>query len=550
MIIADAGMRLVYRSLTGREPPMCTSPVTTEAAVVSSPDRGPPKAHASHDMAGRGVMIPSILVSIVKKAKNSPESAASPDREGLSERITARIAGRKPPTAMISFRPLSENTVNPPLLRLITGYGIPVFHYSKRREIYKCVKGGTLRILLVQSPTGRGDAPIYPVGLAYLAGRLAGHQLSGLDLSLHDDPASALTGRIGSFSPDIVAVSLRNIDDSAYPDTFWYLNGFEAVMSALADWRGSVVVGGTAFSMYPEEILGRWPRIDIGVVGEGDEAFERIVEHLDGGEKPEWLHGRTARPPRPCAGSLPLPDYGVFPASDYPGKGSVGVQTRRGCVFNCRYCTYRSISGTGFRLRPVEEVMQDIERLRQAGFDSFMFVDSVFDHPVAYYRKLLERLLETDGLPYWEAWLSESVPLDTLQLLFRAGCRWVDFSPDAITARGWKLLGKAGSHRNLWPAVKAARDAGLTVGVNFFSASPGENFAALIMKFAFMLKARLLLGWRSTFVNIGTIRLYRGAPLSEELHPGADLFRPVFYRPRGMADWFLRLFQRARKLGR
>ncbi len=405
-----------------------------------------------------------------------------------------------------------------------------------------------MRILLVQSPAGRPEAPIYPIGLAYLAGALRDHQCSGVDLSLSDDPGSDLKRALEEFRPEVVAVSLRNIDDSAYPNTYWYLDHFSSLMEVLESWEGHVIVGGAGFSIYAEKILELWPRIDTGFRGEGELAIQAVLDHLQGGPEPEWMQGKLVIPPRPALGHIPQPDYSLFPASDYPGKGAVGIQTRRGCVFNCAYCTYKEVSGNGFRLRPVDDVINDIREITSRGFDSFMFVDSVFDHPVKYYQELLDAILQLKNVPPWEAWLSESVPLSSLEKLYRAGCRWVDFSPDVITRKGWKLMGKGGDVRRLWPAVKASRKTGFTVGVNFFSASPGENLYALLLKFFFMAKARILLGWRNTFVNIGTIRLYRGAPLAEKLKPGSDLFRPVFFRPRGLADILTRSFQFIRRV--
>ncbi|MCP4648370.1 MAG: radical SAM protein, partial [bacterium] len=288
----------------------------------------------------------------------------------------------------------------------------------------------------------------------------------------------------------------------------------------LQNWKGILIAGGAGFSIYPERISKLWPRIDIALAGEGEIALPEILEYLGGEPAPEWLQGGIATPPRPSLDLLSQPDYSLFPASDYPGKGSVGVQTRRGCVFNCAYCTYKSISGNGFRLRSVNQVLDDVKEISEQGFDSFIFVDSVFDHPVHYFNQLITALSEVKNIPAWGAWLSESVPLDRLKDMYDAGCRWVDFSPDVITSKGWKLMGKGGALHQLWPAVKRAREVGLTVGVNFFSASPGENFVALLQKFMFMIKARLLLGWGNTFINIGTIRLYKGAPLSEKLYPG------------------------------
>jgi len=404
-----------------------------------------------------------------------------------------------------------------------------------------------LRILFVQSPVGRREAPIYPIGLAYLAGALGAHDCLGIDLSLVDSPGEALRKELGICNPDVVAVSVRNIDDSSYPVTHWYLDSFGEIMEVLSQWKGTVIAGGAGFSIYPERIMKLWPRIDIAMVGEGELALPLLLDHLGGAPHPLWLQNRVARPPRPSLEKIQLPDYSIFPPSDYPGKGSVGVQTRRGCVFNCAYCTYKSLSGNGFRLRPVEHVVQDILEVKKQGFKSFMFVDSVFDYPRDYFDHLVSALSGIESIPAWGAWMSESVPASGLEAMYRAGCRWVDFSPDVITEKGWKLMGKGGSLKNLWPVVKKARKIGFTVGINFFSASPGENFIALIQKFLFMAKARLFLGWGKTFINIGTIRLYRGAPLSESLYPGEELFKPVFYRPRGLADLTVRAFQAIRR---
>ncbi len=406
-----------------------------------------------------------------------------------------------------------------------------------------------LKILLVQSPVGRKEAPIYPIGLAYLAGALKDHECFGIDLSLEDEPNSALLLKLEEVKPQVVAVSVRNIDDSSYPITHWYLDSFAEVMEALGNWQGTVIAGGAGFSIYPSEIMQLWPRINIALVGEGEIALPVLLDYLEGGNKPDWLVDRIASPPRPSLKTINLPDYSVFLAHNYPGRGSVGVQTRRGCVFNCAYCTYKSISGSGFRLRPINHVIDDIRAISKEGFDSFIFVDSVFDHPLDYCRELIAAISEqVESVPAWGAWLSETLPFEVLDEMYEAGCRWVDFSPDVITKKGWKLMHKGGTLKNLWPTVKYARSIGLTVGINFFSASPGENFWALIQKFIFMIKARVLLGFGSTFVNIGTIRLYKGATLSDSLYPGSDMFKPVFFEPRGFARILLRVFQSLKKL--
>lgn len=404
-----------------------------------------------------------------------------------------------------------------------------------------------MKVLLVQSPTGRIEDPIFPLGLAFLSSHLkaGGHLVEGLDLSISPRRRESLETVLARIRPDMVAVSLRNIDDSCWPVTWSYLDAFGEIMDELRSWQpGVLAVGGPGFSIYADRILSMWPRIDYGVVGDGEEALPELVMALEEGKPPPK---GVIRGSMPRAESLLNPDYGLLPLSDYPGRGAVGVQSRRGCSFGCRYCTYGGIGGRVFRNRPVRAVLKDIRELENLGAGSFMFVDSVFDHPRSYAEDLVRALGESGCSLEWGAWLSESVPYPFLRDLWKAGCRWVDFSPDAITRRGLELLGKPSGGGSLYSLVRAARKTGFHVGVNFFNGNPGEGFPALILKFVFMLRARLFLGWRKTFVNIGTIRIYPGSPMADDLPENTDLLKPVFHRPRGLSGLLFRWFSTIRR---
>ncbi|MEN8208352.1 MAG: radical SAM protein [Candidatus Fermentibacteria bacterium] len=424
------------------------------------------------------------------------------------------------------------------------------YYLSQERK-----EGSTLKILLVQSPTGRQEAPIYPIGLAFIAGQLSRHELKGLDLSLSDDYRLLLRETIESFNPEIIAVSLRNIDDSSYPVTYSYLKPFTEIMHVLESWTGIVIAGGTGFSIYPEIIMERFPRIDYGIPGEGEKVLPELVDHLER-ETPieDWSGGRMLPWKQTDLDGIAPPDYEFIDISRYTIPDSIGVQSRRGCAFNCSYCTYSFLSGSSFRFRPVEMVVRDIKELERLGVSRFSFVDSVFNAPENYFEKLLSALEESDCRISWSAWLDQNVTCSQLDRMKAAGAVKVDFSPDAITDKGLKKLAKRGKAADLLPAVKASRSAGLQVGINFFNGNPGEGFWAFLRKICFMFRVRLTLGWKSTFVNIGTIRVYAHSPLaiymirqglvSEE----CTFFEPVFYRSRGPGDWLYRLFQRVRRI--
>lgn len=398
-----------------------------------------------------------------------------------------------------------------------------------------------MKVLLIQSPTGRRETPIYPLGLAFLSShiRAAGHECLGIDLSLSMNCREDLGHSLEEHHPDVAAVSLRNIDDSSWPVTWSYLDAFKDIIEELAGFSGSVIVGGPGFSIYSERILSLWPRIDFGIAGEGELAFPELLSSIQNGDAPAC---RLITPAKPETDSILNPDYTLFPVADYPGKGAIGVQSRRGCPFGCRYCTYGHIGGRVWRNRPVHAVAADVAELNRLGVRTFMFVDSVFDHPIGYARELTKAVGESRAGLEWGAWLSDAVPQDFLVHLRENGCRWVDFSPDAITPKGLRLLGKPGDGRSLYSVVRNARRAGLSVGVNFFNGNPGEGFPALLQKLLFMIRARVFLGYRSTFVNIGTIRIYPGSPMARDLPPETDLLEPVFHAPGGLSALLFRLF--------
>lgn len=412
-----------------------------------------------------------------------------------------------------------------------------------------------MRILLVQSPTGRSEAPIYPIGLAFIAGQLSRHELAGLDLSLSNDYGTLLRDAIESFSPEIIAVSLRNIDDSSYPITYSYVKPFSEIMDVLESWEGIVIAGGTGFSIYPEIIMERFPRIDYGIPGEGEKTFRELIDHIEKGTAIEgWSGGGVLPWIQTDLSRLSPPDYRFIDITGYTVPDSIGVQSRRGCAFNCSYCTYSYLSGSSFRGRPIDKVIEDIRELERLGVTRFQFVDSVFNVPEDYFEELLEALEESDCKISWSAWLDQNVTPSQLERMKAAGAVKVDFSPDAITDKGLKKLAKRGKAADLLPAVKCARRAGFQVGINFFNGNPGEGFLAFLRKLLFMLRVRSTLGWKHTFVNIGTIRVYAHSPLAGYMkrkgivNEDCTFFEPVFYRSRGPGDWLYRLFQRVRRL--
>src|SRR4051794_35459271 len=105
-----------------------------------------------------------------------------------------------------------------------------------------------MRLLLVSANRERSPYPVFPLGLAYLAGPLreAGREVAAIDLCFVDDPAASVREALDRISPEALIISIRNIDNVTFPGTRSYLEGVREVVSCCTG-RAPVIVGGSGF---------------------------------------------------------------------------------------------------------------------------------------------------------------------------------------------------------------------------------------------------------------------------------------------------------------
>ena len=78
------------------------------------------------------------------------------------------------------------------------------------------LRGNSPRVLLVSTNRERSPQPVVPNGVACVASALAaaGHDVRVLDLCFASDPAAAARESVRALRPDVIGVSIRNIDNS------------------------------------------------------------------------------------------------------------------------------------------------------------------------------------------------------------------------------------------------------------------------------------------------------------------------------------------------
>lgn len=387
-----------------------------------------------------------------------------------------------------------------------------------------------MRVLLVSANREHLPDPIFPLGLAYIAAavRNAGHDIAVADLCFGARPLADLQRLVKSFEPDVIGLSLRNIDNAAYPLTIDYLALHREVVDCLhAISPAPVVLGGSGFSIMPQaymrELGGDW-----GIVGEGERSFVDLLHALDHGQNPALIPGvipaspaaivapLPVAPPRPLDWSGNLrPLRSVFDYARYVRRGGMGnVQTKRGCAFKCSYCTYPLLEGNRFRARDAVDVVDEIESLqRDYGPHPLFFVDSILNFPRGHVEAICEEILRRGLELRWSCYATP-VKLDRHQaeLMARAGCEGIELGTDAVDDQQLARLGKSFDATIAERANRYCMEAGLRVCQTIIFGAPGETESSV------RATCRALRAMKPTAVVAMTgVRLYPGTPLATSL---------------------------------
>jgi radical SAM superfamily enzyme YgiQ (UPF0313 family) len=411
-------------------------------------------------------------------------------------------------------------------------------------------KEGGARVLLVSTNRERQPYPVVPNGLACVASALdaAGHRIRFLDLCFESDPVSSARSAALDFQPDIIGVSVRNIDNSDAIALRHYTPEARSVLQALrlAAPGAKVIAGGAAFGVAPEALF-RDLGVDYAVAGDGERASVALVHALSSGNPIEAFPGLVRErngtvvftPPGEDADldSLGRPNlHRWIDLARYQRHGAtIPIQTKRGCVYKCIYCTYRNVEGWGYRMRNPELVADEIEELKiKAGVNHFDFVDSTFNSPPGHAIQVCEAItrkrlgVHLDTTNFTPATASTEL----LGAMKTAGFRSLGITAESASDPVLEKLEKGFDAAKVREVAERVEKFGIKTLWIFLVGGPGETAETVEETLAFA-------AWRlrrgdAVYLTVG-LRIYPGTTLhriaiAENVVPaGSTLLDPTFY---------------------
>ena len=396
--------------------------------------------------------------------------------------------------------------------------------------------------------------PVFPLGLAFLSGALeqSTHQHEILDLCFIEDYGEALDQSVAGFAPEIIGLSLRNVDNVAYPNTHSYLPFYRKVVSHLRKISSApIVLGGSGFSLMPGLILENL-QADYGIVGEAEITLVHFLDRLERGQVPDQLAGvisasssRVSQliPPEPFPShDFLIPWRAQLANEEYLRFGGMGnVQTKRGCGFSCVYCTYPLLEGREVRLRSPKQVGEEIQQLSDQGVGSFFIVDNVFNFPPHHSKSICREILQRNLQVSWSCYLHpQFVTESLLHLMKEAGCTGVEFGTDAGSDRLLKLLGKSFNTEEVRRASELCQKVGLSFCHSLVFGGPGESRETIRDTLALM--GEVL---PTAVIAMVGIRLFPGTKLAELasledlIITDETMLKPTFYLTESVRPFVL-----------
>ncbi len=396
------------------------------------------------------------------------------------------------------------------------------------------------RILLISQNRCDQPYPVFPLGVAHLdaALRRAGHTTRVHDCQVTGEPVEKL---LAEFRPDVVGISLRNIDDVQFVSRQTYFgDAVRLCQSIRRVCSCPIVLGGSGFSIFPEQLLRR-TEADYGIHGAGEVAFGRFINALAADADPSGIPGLVHR----HGGKIIVnPRMPVEPASlgsaerpqdlvEFYLKHSsmLNISTQRGCSLPCCFCTYPLIEGREHRRREPEAVADELATIQRQGAKHVFIADAVFNLSSEHVAGICEAILRHGIRLTWTCFLRpRNLTAELMTLMARAGLTHIEFGADSFCDEVLAEYGKTFSFDDIIRSTLLAREARVHCSHFVMCGGPGETLATLQTGFQ---NARRLTG--AVIFALAGMRIYPGTDLffrAEReglLTADVDLLAPTYY---------------------
>lgn len=409
-----------------------------------------------------------------------------------------------------------------------------------------------MRVILISANTEQINTPVLPLGMAKVAAATvqAGHDVQVINPMRPEQVKELLTETVLDFAPEIIGVSVRNIDDQDMNQPRFLLPAArEVIKECRRISEAPVVLGGPGYSIFPGPAL-EYLGADYGIVGEGERAFPVLLDRLARRRPLPDIPG-LVKPP----GEIVRPPELILRLDEYPLAGPdillkglkkeglkelwIPFQTRRGCPMDCSYCSTPAIEGRTPRKLSIEKVIDSLRAFTSSGCRRFFFVDNTFNLPSKYVESLCDAIIEAGLNIEWHAIVYPMlINAKVAKKMAGAGCVGVSLGFESGSPKILSALNKRFSPDDVRRVSEVLRNFGISRMGFLLLGGPGETRGTVAESVSFAESLKL----ESVKLTAG-IRIYPNSALAKEavrrglLPPDSNLLYPTFFLEPELNGW-------------
>lgn len=221
-----------------------------------------------------------------------------------------------------------------------------------------------------------------------------------------------------------------------------------------------VIVGGPHICVRPNDVP-----CDYAIQGEGE---IKLYEYLTGKKVTN-------------NGTMPFPAYHLLPIEKYKAPPHWAIKNpvyfifaTRGCPFHCSFCAAELINNKR-HLRDTDDVIAEIiYAMSEYGAKQIMFQDTCFPLEKQYSHELMSKIPK--GVIWTTSTRVDVVDKETLELMYRSGCRIVNFGIESGNQKILDEVGKGFTLENVKKTMEIASRIGIKCFGSFILGLPNDTY--------------------------------------------------------------------------